>query len=275
MSRTTLRRQVDALEAETCVPLLERNSKGVVLTEAGRRLARGGRAVEQEFRALLHTVREKNERPEGELRVTLPTGLLPAALAMIFGLIHGNWPGVRIRCSFVDEPHLVKSSETDLAVWFGATAPVGAWETRHIINTRQRLLASQSYLEVRGTPRTLQDLAQHTVIAWLGAGEAEPSLFTPLGQRIPLAAAVITRHVHFVHECAQRGMGIGWVPDGEVGPTPGHETLVRVLDEVVGRDVSMNMGVPRSLVDVPKVRIFLQHLDELRALVYRELPPTG
>jgi DNA-binding transcriptional LysR family regulator len=272
MSRTTLRRHVDALEAETGVLLLERNSKGVVLTEAGRKLARGGRVMEQEFSALLRAIREDDERLEGEIRMTLPTGLMPTAMALIFGLVQNNWPGVRVRSTFMDEPHRVKAADADLVVWFGETPPVGSWETRVFGVARQRLLASPDYLKERGTPQVIADLAQHRVLAWLGAGEDEPFLFTRDGDPIALTASAVARHPHLLHECAHLGFGIAWVPDGALAPSPGREPLVAVLDDRVGRDVRLHMGVPRSLAEVPKVRVFLQNVEEMRAFVYAQIP---
>ncbi|MFO0737493.1 MAG: LysR family transcriptional regulator [Labilithrix sp.] len=271
MSRTTLRRHVEALEAETGAQLLERSSKGVVLTAAGRRLVRGGRLMEQEFTALIRTIRETDERPEGELRLMLPAGVMPTALAFLFGLARSNWPGVRLHTSFTDEPQTVKISETDMAVWFGDAAPLGAWEVRTIAVTRQRLLASPAYLREHGTPRSIGELAGHTVMAWLGHGESEPSLFTRQGEKLPLVASAVTRNPHFLHECAYLGYGVAWVPDADLGTPPGQQPLVRLLDDLVGRDVPMQFGVPRSLMTLPKVRVFLENLETIRAHVYENI----
>jgi DNA-binding transcriptional LysR family regulator len=78
-----------------------------------------------------------------------------------------------------------------------------------------------------------------------------------------------------LHETAQLGLGISWVPDGGIAPSPGREPLVRILDDEIGRDVPLHMGIPSALVDVPKVRIFLQSFDEMRAFVFGQLAPPG
>jgi len=81
VSRTTLRRRVEALEARTGVPLLKSTSTGIVLTEAGTVLARRGRIMMQETNALLTTIREVGRAPSGVLRVALPGALPPHLLA--------------------------------------------------------------------------------------------------------------------------------------------------------------------------------------------------
>lgn len=275
ISRTTLRRQVDALEARTGVVLLERNSKGIALTEAGRRMVRGGRGMEQEFTALLSAIRQSAVRPDGELKVHLPSGLSPTGVGVVFGLLRSNWPGIRVRASFSEAPQLTDVAESDVVVWFGDLAPKGSWETRTFVVTRQRLLASEDYLAERGVPRTVQDLARHDMLAWLGPAEREPTLVTTRGESVPLEATTVTSNAHQLYECAGLGQGIAWVPDGGIAPSPGRPPLVRVLDHLVGRDVALRMGVPSKLAELPKVRHFLESFEVLRAFMFEQLSPPA
>jgi DNA-binding transcriptional LysR family regulator len=268
ISRTTLRRQVDALEARIGLRLIERNSKGVVLTDAGTKLALGGRAMEDEFGALLDAIRETERRPSGEVRLHLPTGLPPAALASVYGLVHASWPHVRLRVAFSDAPQLAKLAAVDMVVWFGDLAPSGAWETRTILQTRQRLFADRSYLDARGTPTTLAELGGHDVLAWIAPGETSPQLVTTRGTTMPLAGSIELMNVHVIHECAQLGLGIAWAPDGGLPATPGRAPLVPLLEHLAGRDVPLSMGVRRAIAQTPKMRVFLENFDRMRALVF-------
>src|SRR5437868_4203693 len=103
-SRTTLRRQVDVLEARAGVPLIVRNSKGIVLTAAGEEFARQARNMQREFDALLTMVREMGREPAGELRVLLQVGLQPTVLAACFQLFRRSWPGVYITVRYAEAP---------------------------------------------------------------------------------------------------------------------------------------------------------------------------
>lgn len=274
VSRTTLRRQVDALEAEAGVRLLDRNRKGVALTDAGLHLSRAGRAMQREFGALLTALRDGDPRPAGEVRVHLPTGLHPMIACSVHAMMRANWPGVRIRVTFGDEPDLNKLTEVDLVVWFGEPAPHAGWDERVVMRTRQRLLAHPSYLASRGTPRTLTELQQHDVLAWLYPGETEPRVVTHGGETFPVTPTVATANAHMVHECAHLGLGIAWAPDGGLPPAPGREALTPVLDDLVGRDVSVRLAVPRAIAALPKMRVFLDHVDQMKAAVFGASPTT-
>jgi DNA-binding transcriptional LysR family regulator len=64
------------------------------------------------------------------------------------------------------------------------------------------------------------------------------------------------------------GTGIAWVPDADLPQTPGEAPLVRVLDDLVGREVSVNMAVSRRMAELPKGRVFLEQLDLLRQVAH-------
>ena len=81
LSRATLRRRIDQLEARAGVLLVDRTRMGAALTEAGSVLAARGRLMVQEASALLESVREAGAEPSGTLRVQLPVGLPPVASA--------------------------------------------------------------------------------------------------------------------------------------------------------------------------------------------------
>lgn len=269
VSRTTLRRQVDALEARAGAKLLLRTRNGIELTDAGKRLAKAGRAMERDFDAVLVAVRETAEGAQGEVRAHLAVGFHPGAMAAVFAMIRANWPGVRVRATFSDAPDLGRLTDVDLVVWFGEPAPSKAWVEKTALVTRQRLLAHPDYLARRGTPKTVADLQRHEVLAWLAPGETDARLTLTGGASVPIAAALVTSNAHFVHESAHLGAGIAWAPDGDLPVAPERKPLVRLLEEAVGRDVPLRIAAPRAIAALPKMQIFLEHLEALSAVPFR------
>jgi DNA-binding transcriptional LysR family regulator len=266
VSRTTLRRQVDALEAQAGVPLLQRATQGVELTEAGKRLVGTGRAMEREFSALLHAVRETGRRPEGEVRMLIEIGLPPGPMAVIFGLCRSSWPRLTIRTRFAESP-LSSLSEVDVVIWFGDSDPGSAWETYTFQTVRQRLFASASYLQERGTPRTIEDLANHDLLAWTPSSQKETRITTMAGRSHVIRPILTSTNVDFLHECARMGLGIAWAPDAGLPPPQGFEATIPVLENLVEGETTLRLAVPRVLADVPKVRVFIENLQVMRDAV--------
>src|SRR5437763_16611588 len=97
LSRATLRRRIDELEARAGIPLLERTRMGAVVTEPGRVLAARGRLLVQEAGAVLQSVREIGSAPSGTLRIMLPAGLPPHVLTPLFALMRMRYPKLAFR----------------------------------------------------------------------------------------------------------------------------------------------------------------------------------
>ena len=172
VSRTTLRRRVAALEARVGVPLLKSSRQGVVLTEAGQVLAGRGRIMMQETRALLASIREVGQEPSGLLRTVLPVGLPPHVLTPLVGMLRANYPRLHVDVRLSNDPLSEDLRDVDVALHFGEDAPPGQWNSYVILRLREWLLASRDYLQRRGTPRSLEELKRHELLAWQPPGDA-------------------------------------------------------------------------------------------------------
>lgn len=104
LSRATLRRRIDQLEARAGVMLVDRTRTGVLLTEAGTMLAGRGRLMVQEASALIESVREVGAEPAGVLRILLPVGLPPHLLTPLLGFVRARYPRISYRVHFSDDP---------------------------------------------------------------------------------------------------------------------------------------------------------------------------
>jgi DNA-binding transcriptional LysR family regulator len=260
VSRTTLRRRVGSLEARAGVPLLESTQHGVLLTEAGRALARGGQALTEEAGALLTSIREVGQEPAGVLKVSLPVGLPPHLLNQLFAALRAAHPRLTVETRFSEDPVAESLAGADLAVHFSEAPPRGTWLSPVIVRLREWLFASAGYLARRGTPHTIEDLAGHELLAWQPPGE-DPRAF-PLchGGTFPVAPALVTADIHFLRHCARAGLGICLAPDGQLPDPDETEPLVPVLPEIVGRERALRVTVPRALAEVPKIRAVLDHI---------------
>jgi LysR family nitrogen assimilation transcriptional regulator len=72
VSQPTLSRQIHALEEQFKAPLFIRHGRGVVPTEAGKRLQEGLRGLERQVRSLRDNVAEAASVPSGEVTLGIP-----------------------------------------------------------------------------------------------------------------------------------------------------------------------------------------------------------
>jgi DNA-binding transcriptional LysR family regulator len=148
-----------------------------------------------------------------------------------------------------------------MVVHFGPHAPPGPWLAFEIARAPERAIASVDYLERRGTPTRVEDLAGHDLLAWAAPGEDGRVWPMLAGGVIEVEPVLVTADVHMIRQCVIAGAGIGFVPDGML-PDPGVPvgTIVPVLAEVIGRKRSLCVAVPTALAELPKLRAMLRHL---------------
>lgn len=264
LSRTTLRRRIDALEARVGVPLLLRSATGAVLTDAGRTLAARGRPLVQEATALLTSVREVGAVASGVLRVVMPAGLPPHALVPLFGAMRATYPLMHVETRVTDDPLGGALEDFDLAAHIGPRIPDGPWVTRVLTRLRVHLIASAEYLARCGTPETVDDLHRHELLGWRRPGADSRAWPLVMGGEVRVQPALISPDVHFLRQLAIAGHGIAFLPDGML-PDPGidPELLVPVLPDVVRETVSLRVVVPEVLAKSPRVRAILESIDAI------------
>jgi DNA-binding transcriptional LysR family regulator len=260
MSRTTLRRKVDSLEARAGVALLEGTPRGIVLTDAGKALASQGHRMMQEMRAVLSSVRDMGSTPRGTLRAVMPVGMPPELMPQLIAMIRAKFPALHLHCRFSSDPLGEPLEEIDLAVHFTENSPGAAWVSFPMVRLQRSLLASSSYLASHGTPRSLAELAAHEIYAWQAPGEDACELPTRDGARYRIAPVVIGTDMHIIRRSCAAGLAMAFIPDAGLPEPFGGEPLVRVLPEQVGAELRLWISAPRVLAEIPKIRLVLELL---------------
>jgi DNA-binding transcriptional LysR family regulator len=260
VSRSTLRRRVGALEARAGVPLLESTSSGVVLTEAGRALRNRGKTMIEEASALIASVREMGKEPSGTLRVMLPVGMPPHLLTPFLALLRKQFSRLSIQCCFSDDPIAEAIVDLDMVVHFADDAPAGPYLSYVLMRARQWLVANQEYLDQHGMPQSIEELRHHELLAWQAPHENAREWPTLQGATFTVEPAIIAADIHLLRRMCMSGLGIGLVPDIMIpDPAVGYDKLIPVLPDLVGRDRTVRMSVPKALAEVPKIKSVLEH----------------
>lgn len=258
LPRTTLRRRVEALEARIGSPLFFRGTAGAVLSPVGVTVAAGGRRVLQEASALLSSVRGQGDTAEGVVHIVLPVGLPPQLIVPAFAAVRRDHPRLTFDVRFREDP--LSELGADLVVHFGDRVQSGPWVTRTLLSVPEQLLATPAYLEARGTPSTLEELAGHEIFTWHRPGAEATALPLLAGGTVPIEPVLVTSEIHAVRQVVLAGLGMAFLPDAGL-PDPGDPApLVPVLPALVGRTCPVNVVVPEALARSPQVRAVQQSI---------------
>lgn len=154
-------RALAALEARLGVRLIDRTTRRLAATEAGRLLYDRARGLLGEYEAATLGVREAPVR--GRLRIAAPVQFgrrHVAPIAMAFLDEHAD---VEIELLLNDRNVDLIDDSIDVALRIGPLADSGL--TARLVGEVKRLwVASPGYLERRGRPQTPQDLGRHDAV---------------------------------------------------------------------------------------------------------------
>src|ERR1700726_2407951 len=116
MQTSKLSRRIGALEKELGVRLLNRTTRKLSLTEAGKTLHRHCIALIAEAEAAKDAINQTLSSPRGLVRVSCPTGLLQGGVADILGRYLAAYPEVQVALEATNRRVDVVDQGIDIAI---------------------------------------------------------------------------------------------------------------------------------------------------------------
>lgn len=257
--KARLSRIVSQLERELAVRLLERSTRSLSLTEAGREFFERAHAI----LASVDDARQAMQRIRGE-----PQGTLRLTCGVEFGLVAvGGWvadylaryPQVQVEADYSNRVVDIVHEGYDLAVRVGPLAD-SSLAARRLGTLDYGVYASGDYLQRHGAPANPQALAGHSLVVYAGAAQQGGWLLTrgEQAERIKLHPRLRVNTSLAAREALQRGLGIGVLPRcvaeaADIPSTPLHH----VLPEWTMPEVPVHAVFPSARYLTPKVRAFI------------------
>lgn len=165
LSQPTVGRHVADLEAQLGVRLFDRTAGGLRITEVGLTLAERARAMRQEAMSLRRIAEGSAGAVDGTVRLTASEMVAMNLLAPILADLHLAEPRIQLEvvASMVPENLLLREADIALRMFRPQQNDV---ITRHVCNMRIGFFARRDYLDRRGRPAGLEDLAGHSLIGF-------------------------------------------------------------------------------------------------------------
>jgi DNA-binding transcriptional LysR family regulator len=167
MPLATVSRKVSELEAHLRTRLLNRTSRRLTLTDAGRSYVEACKRILEDIGEAERAATGEYIAPRGDLAITAPIvfgrlHVLPVAIEFL-----KSYPDVDIRVALADRPFNLQEDDVDLAVRIGDLPDSSLIATR-VGSIRQVLCGSPAYFAERGTPKAPDDLTRHDCITFDG-----------------------------------------------------------------------------------------------------------
>lgn len=262
--KSTLSRQVSRLEQRLGAQLLKRSTRRLSLTEDGRafyeRCLHAIEEIENAERGLL----DATGKPTGTLRVSTSMDLARDYLAPLLPEFRQLYPDVSLDIEMSHRHVDLIAEGFDLALRGGILNDSNLI-ARRLGNSRIILVASPGYLDHRGRPTTVDELADHDglmIRQLLSQGRARVQ--GPDGWvALPLPAWLACNDFSVLCRAALDGLGIALMENNMARPHIAAGRLEQLLpDYGLGAGGGLFAVYPSTHHLTPKVRVFVDFLLE-------------
>jgi DNA-binding transcriptional LysR family regulator len=267
LRKSTVSRRLAALEERLGIRLVERNTRRLRLTEAGRDYHAHCARLVAEARAVNQALSESRDTPQGTLRIAT-LSLLGELLTPLIAELLLRQPMMRVEVSLAEGHVDLIAEEYDLALRTGPLAD-SSLVARRLGRLRTGYYASPGYLGRHGTPRTPEDLQRHECVLLAEPGTDEV-WFLGEGKRartIPVSGRLRVPSVRAGQAAARSGLGLVRLPASLVADDVRGGLLVPVLEDQTPPGIPVFAVYPSSRQLPLKVRAFLTLLSERGASV--------
>jgi DNA-binding transcriptional LysR family regulator len=249
-------RRVARLEERLGVRLLQRTTRTLSVTEAGRLYHECGARVLAELDEAERALAQLRQRPRGRVRVTAPVEEY-ATIRLVTRFL-AAYPEVQVELELTNRQVNLVEEGFDVALRAGPQ-PDSTLIAQKVLDSPFWLVASPAYLKRRGEPRQLADLRAHDAIVF-GATMTEAT-WTLRGAkgpvRVPLRGRISVNHMQAARAAALAGLGIAMLPSIFCAPDLRARRLRPVLQSASPPPIPVFVVYRSGRLLAPAVRAFV------------------
>ena len=263
LSRAAVSEAVATLEKHLGVRLLTRSTRRVTLTHDGAEFLDRCRRILGEVEAAEEAMRGARDRPQGLLRVHVPTAFGRVLLLPALPQFMKRYPALELDLRFDDRIADLVAEQVDIAVRVGTVMP-RSYVARRIATTRRVICGAPAYLSAAGRPSRPEELREHRLLGMVNGSTGRTVEWSFRGGRTRgLRYAVIFNLAEAQLSAALAGTGLAQTIDLLAGEYIARGRLETVLDDYVGEGPPISLVYPAAARGSAKLRVFADFAEGL------------
>lgn len=262
LSKSSVSKQVAALEDRLGARLLNRTTRRLALTDAGTAFFERAVRILADAEEAEAAVSRLSTAPRGVLRVNAPVSFGVQHLGPLLPAFMDANPELSVDLGLNDRFVDLVEEGFDVAVRIGRL-PDSSLIARRLAPVRRLLVASPDYVAAHGAPQRPEDLRDHACLlySYLLRGDTWP-LTGPDGRTVEVLVTGRLRanNGDVLRSALLGGMGVAYTPSFLVGADLAEGRLVRVLPQWEDTTAAVYAVHPHARLLAPKVRAFVDFL---------------
>src|ERR1700731_5246029 len=270
LSRSAVGKSVLRLEDRLGVRLLQRTTRSVSLTGEGAVFLQRCIRILADLDEAEMSMLSHSQTPRGRLRLELPVSFGRLHVLPIVNQFMSKWPEISVNVSFNDRFVDLIDEGIDLAIRLGGSDD-SRLMTRLLAPHRLITCASPAYLASRGTPQDVEQLADHSCLAFVHGGRPVEWRFAIDGQvrSMAISGRFSATNAEALRDATLAGYGIARLATFLIPDDLRAGRLVPILDSFATDGPSVRAVYPSSRPLSPKGRSFIDELLD----AWRPVPP--
>ncbi|AWJ90307.1 LysR family transcriptional regulator [Azospirillum baldaniorum] len=264
VTRSAVSQTVRRLEDRIGVPLLQRTTRSVRLTDAGAHLLAATRPALAEIGTALEVIASTHGAPGGTLRLAVSSIAESILEGEALAGFLAAYPSVGVDILVTDEEFDIVAAGFDAGVRLGEAIEQDMIAVPVSTPQRQLVVASPAYLAEAGRPSHPRDLLAHRCIGWRPAPDVAPYRweFTEEGRDFDIAVSprVATNDMGMMVRLALAGAGLTCGMEETFRPHLERGALEAVLEEFCPPFAGFHLYYPSRRTVPPRLRALIDHL---------------
>lgn len=274
-TQPTVTKQVAAIEARLKARLLNRNTRGVSLTEPGTLYYEKCKSIVLDVEEADSVVRTRQSQAQGMLRIGTSVAFGRRVMVPLVLEFMSQHPQVQIDLSFEDRYTDLVAQGIDVAIRMGklADSTLGA---RHLGVNPWLLVASPRYIKKHGIPKRPADLSAHNALIYSSVqGNDVWRVQPPSGAAVtvPVTGRLRSNNLSAVLAAVRANLGVAALPRYVASDSLASGHVVQVLKGHSLPEQEIHAVFPSPKLVPAKVQAFIAFLQgRFGASWWQELP---
>ena len=275
LSTSVVSHHVAKLEGMLGVPLLNRSTRRVSLTEDGVQYFQRAKPLVDEAEALFQQTRECASDVSGRLKLAVPPGIaehliLPPTLDFI-----REHPRLNVVLDVDPRRTDVIADGYDAAIRSGALVGPGL-KSRRLADIHFRLCSTPDYVERHGVPEHVEDLGDHHITHWYVPGGQAPWQFETVDGPVEIAVTgpLATNSLHGQFKAVRSGLAMAALPAAFVQEGLDNGEFVEILADAEITPTPLWILWPERAFEATKLRRYIDYLEHFSTAWNREGFPS-
>lgn len=266
LPKATVSFGVQQLEERLGVRLFHRTTRRVHLTQDGAVFYERCKDLLADVEDVETLFQRQPEALTGRIRVDMPSRMARLHVIPKLPEFLDQHPAVELELGCTDRAVDLVREGYDCVVRVGTISDSGL-VSRRVGTYRLVNLASPGYLKRRGTPRSLEDLANHDLVHWASVLGAKPYGFEyeegGEWKERPMNGRIAVNNAEAYFAACVAGFGIIQTPDVPNDDEMQRHHLVEVLPELRAKPMPVTILYPHRRQLPRRVRVFIDWLERV------------